>query len=278
MLAGLVTWDDQQLGLDPTVFYRQVQPPTGTGDIPHLIVVVAEAFKTADVWHTMLVEYAVEETLFRPYTLRGRGTTCWRVRKLQDGKPLAGASYLVLDSWVKGGKDMEHDILRQIQRTGATDDGTGIGIPAIAPLVHIDNVEISGPTPYTDAVQQNRGGARFGRDVDLVHTRTVLRCDGVLLEHFADVKELLFALHDVIQGTPSLPYTVSHSQYILKDMGKCTVIRVFYIGTLFPGTSSFSRVQFQAPEGSCSTSPALLLRPREHAFLALKRRPLAYIV
>src|SRR5882724_532051 len=98
-------------------------------------------------------------------------------------------------------------ILRQIQdgRGRGADDGTYDGLLGVAPLVHIDNVEIPGTTSYTDSVQNNRGGPRFGPDVDLVHTRTVLQYDGVLLEHFADVKEVLFAFHDVIKGTHSLP-------------------------------------------------------------------------
>jgi len=205
MLAALVTWADPQLGFDPTVFYRQMEPPSETGDFPHLIIRVVESVTDSDGWHRKEVEYAVEETLFRPYTLRGRGSTCWRVRKLKDGKP--GGSYLILDSWVRGGKDAEHDILRQIQdgRGRGMDDGTYNCLLGVAPLVHIDNVEIPGTTSYTDAVQNNRGGPRFGPDVDLVHTRTVLQYHGVLLEHFADVKEVLIAFHDVIKGTHSLP-------------------------------------------------------------------------
>ncbi len=206
MLAHLVTWDDQQLGFDPTVRYHPTEPAIKTDDIPQPIqglhIGVVEVVKCGDGRHmpiTKKVDYAVEETLFRPYTLRGRGSTCWRVRKLKDGQP--DASYLILDSWVQADKKVEHDILPKLQ-----DAREKYGISGVAPLVHIGDVEIPGTVPYTDAVYHNRGGARFGPEHDLVHTRTVLQCDGVLLEHFADAEELLVTLHDVIQGMLSLTY------------------------------------------------------------------------
>ena len=79
-------------------------------------------------------------------------------------------------------------------------------ISGVAPLVHIGDVELPGTMPYTDTVYHNRGGARFGPKDDLVHTRTILGCDGVPLERFVDAEELLVTLHDVIQGTLSLAY------------------------------------------------------------------------
>ena len=206
ILAGLVTWEDQKLGFDPTVCYDQMVPPIRTGDsqqyITGLHIRVVEGVKCADGWDMPVAKeavYAVVETLIRPYTLRGRGSTCWRVRKLQDGEP--DASYLILDSWVKADERVERDILPKIQ-----DARTKYGISGVAPLVHIGDVEIPGTMPYTDTVYHNRGGARFGPKDDLVHTRTILRCNGVPLEHFADARELLVTLHDVIQGTLSLAY------------------------------------------------------------------------
>jgi hypothetical protein len=172
MLASLATWDDRQLGFDGTVFHR--------GQELHI--------RTQE-----FVEYIVEETLFHAYTLRGRGSTCWRVRKLQDD----GARYVIMDSWVSGGMGAEQVILRKLEDTRVND-----GIAGIAPLVHIEEVETSGPTPHRDTVKHNRRceivtGINI---VDLIHTRTVLQCDGQRLENSTSAKELVCALHDVIQG------------------------------------------------------------------------------
>jgi hypothetical protein len=189
MLASLVTWDDHQLGFDPTVFYRDRE----------LHIRTKEAF-----------EYVVEETLVRSYTIRSRGSTCWRVRRLGD----EDARYIIQDSWVVGSMAAEQAILRKIE-----DIRVAAGLPGVAPFVHIEEVDFQGTTPSLDTVKHNRRGDGFSGAVDLVHTRTVLRCQGrdcPPLERFTSPMELVSALHDVIKGMVSpnkVCYLMSNDPY-----------------------------------------------------------------
>ena len=176
MLKCLVTWDDHQLGFDPNVFYRNKELHIRTRE-------------SGDS------EYVVEETLVRSYTIRSRGSTCWRVRKLDE----EGAPYLIQESWVESG--MEETILRMIEdiRPQVAD-----GLPAVLPLVHMEEVEIPGSIGHRlDTVHHNRHEDSSMEAVDLVHTRTVLRCytkDCVPLANFTSLEELVGALHDAIKG------------------------------------------------------------------------------
>ena len=180
MLKCLVTWDDHQLGFDPNVFYCNEELHIQTREP---------------------AEYVIEETLVRSYTIRSRGSTCWRVRKL-DAEGAPGTSYLIQDSWVKGGMRAENTILRRIEgvRPHVAD-----GIPAVLPLVHIEEVriEIPGSIGRRDTVLHNRREDSPMDVVDPVHTRTVLRCrtrDCVPLADFVSLEELVGALHDAIKG------------------------------------------------------------------------------
>ena len=180
MLRCLVTWDDHQLGFDPNVFYRNEQ----------LHILTREP-----------AEYVVEETLVRSYTIRSRGSTCWRVRKL-DAEDAPGAPYLIQDSWVENGMGTEETILRRI---GDIRPRVADGLPAVLPLVHMEEVriEIPGSIGRRDTTLHNRHEDSSTGIVDLVHTRTVLRChtrDCVPLANFVSLEELVGALHDATKG------------------------------------------------------------------------------
>ena len=135
-------------------------------------------------------EYVVDETLFRSYTLRGRGSTCWGVRKVGDER----TRYIIVDSWVKAGRDIEQAILHKIEDARV--------VKGVAPLVHIGDIHVHTPEMglQKDTIQCNRRGFVTSPDLDFVHTRTVSRCGGKPLEPFRNVKELLCTLHDAIEG------------------------------------------------------------------------------
>ena len=178
MLASLITWDDRQLGFDPTVFYPDQNMK--------LHILTQEPFK-----------YIVEETLVRSYTIRSRGSTCWRVRKVDDEES-SDARYLIQDSWVEGGMITEQTILQKIHDTQVKN-----GIAGVASLVHIENIHIQqGDHVYPDTVKSHRRDNGIVGIDDLIHTRTVSRCHGrdcTRLENFTSPKELIYALHDVIK-------------------------------------------------------------------------------
>ena len=215
ILASLVTWDDERLGFDTNMFYRDKELHIRTNES---------------------AVYVVEETLVRSYTIRSRGSTCWRVRKLDK----QGALYLIQDSWVEGGMDAEEILLRRIE--GIRVMGC---LTAIASLVHMEEVEVEalGLGHSLDSVKRNRRDEGLAPFDNLVHTRTVLRCDShgcTQLLKFATQKELVCALHDVVQGrlfSGSLP---SRDQECLQGSQKCTIRLASCIGTSFPGTFFFS--------------------------------------
>ena len=112
ILTSLIKWNDEQLGFDPNMFYRGKELHIRTNESS---------------------EYVVEETLVRSYTIRSRGSTCWRVRKLDK----QGALYLIQDSWVEGGMSAEATILRRIEGIRMMSSGC---LTAVAALVHMEEV------------------------------------------------------------------------------------------------------------------------------------------
>jgi len=233
ILASLVTWDDQQLGFDPTVRYDQMVPPIRTGDSPQPIkglhIGVVEGVKCAKGGIcrstkklTMLLRrLSSAHTLSEVVVQRVGG-----LEKLQDGKP--DGAYLILDSWVRVARKRSKISFKRC-RTYARSTAYQASHPWCILKTLRFREQCRTKMPFTTTVAV----LGLGPKDDLIHTRTVLLCDGVLLEHFADEEELLVTLHDVIQGTLSLVLPVIHGQYDLQDMEKHTVMRVSCIGTSF---------------------------------------------
>jgi len=225
ILVSLITWDDKNLGFDPNVFYRN---------------------KVLHIRTNESSEYVVEETLVRSYTIQSRGSTCWRVRKLDE----QGAPYLIQDSWVEGGMAAEETILRRLE------DIRVMGcLTAIATLVHMEEVEVDalGPGGSPDTVKCNRRVESLAPCDNLVHTRTVLRCDSrscTQLLKFATQKELVGALHDVIKGMLTSGSITSRDHERLQGLQKCMIKLASCIATLFPGTYFFSLGHLKDHEAS----------------------------
>lgn len=199
MLANILSWSPDRVGFDTTICHSMATPSNGTPLASHAVPLSPHVVIKADVEETdsegrptiKTLNYAADEILFRAYTVRGRGTTCWRAHKFGDPSD----RYLILDSWTKGGSREERNIYDKIQKVKSK---------GLIEFVTLHDIQLSGPdlsTTYLDDIRTIRGGDKYLKnDLNLIHTRTVLRCDALPLGRWSSIEELVRTLRDAIEG------------------------------------------------------------------------------
>ncbi|KIJ57185.1 hypothetical protein M422DRAFT_773853 [Sphaerobolus stellatus SS14] len=174
---GISTKRAGDIGFDPTIKIENLKPTLTTKQL---------------LGHTRkAVRYQLHGTVFEFPHIFGRGTICWRAKRMDESDNW----YVIKDSWVNRsipGRGAEGSILRHIQEKGIT-----LGV---VQLVLHEEIRCGN---RADTVLQNRkitSPSPEQAKLDLVHTRTVMKAYGRTINNFSSQKELVLAFYDAVKA------------------------------------------------------------------------------
>ena len=148
-------------------------------------------------------KYVVQRTLFHSTDIQGSGTIYWLARRHGSMREDKEDWWIIKDTWVVNGCELEREIYDRIQRSLTEDDLPEDILPkgrAIALLLFTHDVLCDG---RLDCVSTNRPpGVNTAPEDNRVHTRAVFRTTaGVkLLDQLSSAMELLVAVRDAVEG------------------------------------------------------------------------------
>jgi hypothetical protein len=110
-------------------------------------------------------------------SIRGRATTCWRVKDLETGE-----EYVVKDSWRPSDRSPESELLEVVK-----------GIPGVVEMVSSESCR--------GEVKDMRCPSTIGQYHNRIATRVTTKSYGPPIYRFTSVVQLLSAIRDAIGGT-----------------------------------------------------------------------------
>jgi hypothetical protein len=165
LIAGIATTDERLLGLDDSVRWTIVDGRKAAGTL------------TTTGPKGEAKAYPIIAHIPNPLeSIRGRGTTCWRVRDPETSEEL-----VVKDSWRPQERPAEQEFLMLVK-----------GIPGVGQMVSFENGR--GETKWY------RCPSTAGRYHNRVAMRITMKSYGRSVEFFTSVAQFLGALRDAIAG------------------------------------------------------------------------------
>ncbi|KAJ3504523.1 hypothetical protein NMY22_g17897 [Coprinellus aureogranulatus] len=192
LIVGLASVDERVLGLDDSIRWTIVDGKKTEGTL-------TTTGPTGEV-----KTYPVIEHIPNPReTIRGRGTTCWRVRDPDTHKEL-----VVKDSWLPDNHPPEHEFLELVK-----------GVPGVVEMVSCE--------PRRWETKDFRCPSTAGRYQNRVGARITMKSYGKPVEFFTSVLQLLRACRDAISGHRQLVgedfkiihRDISHNNILLGNEG-----------------------------------------------------------
>lgn len=176
LVAGLSSTDEAMLGLDDSIQWTIVDgrkaegtlTTTGPSGEPKTYPIVDQIPTNRD-------------------SIRGRATTCWRVRD-----PETLEEFVVKDSWRPDDRSPEYELFE------LTKD-----IPGVAQVVSHETRKVE--------VKELRCPSTVGQFLNRVFSRMTSRLYGKPLTSFASTLQLLCAMRDALAGTYAIPAHFPHS-------------------------------------------------------------------
>ncbi|TEB14487.1 hypothetical protein FA13DRAFT_1823267 [Coprinellus micaceus] len=165
LILGISSTNEWLLGLDDSVQWEIVDGQKGTGTLT-----------TTDVNGATKAYTIVELLPVLRDSIRGRGTTCWRV---QD--PDTSEVFVVKDSWRPEDRPAEYEFLEHAQN-----------IPGVAHMVSYE--------PGRCETARFRCSTTVGQYYNRAATRMVLKSYGRPISSFTSILEVLCAIRDAIAG------------------------------------------------------------------------------
>lgn len=191
IIMAFFRWRPDQMGFDETMYFppcNENQEQSGKEEDSNQRV---DRLRIKSLTSSGWVTYVVEDTLIIPYSIRSRGSCCWRA--ILDSNEDTKDRYLIQDAWLTRTESrIAQECYQFLTRMNQ------VGTSGLFDLISYEHVMV---TNYEDAVCRNRKIKRLPRADDVVHTRMVWGYTGanpVPLETCKDGLEFLLVMRDIL--------------------------------------------------------------------------------